>query len=87
MRDLLILAIVIPGCIAALRRPWIGIMLWTWLSIMNPHRYAYGISYSAPLAAMAAGSIVLGLFMTKERATPVQGLDDPVLVARAKCRG
>jgi putative inorganic carbon (HCO3(-)) transporter len=73
MRDLLILAIVIPGCIAALRRPWIGIMLWTWLSIMNPHRYTFGIAYSAPLAAMSVGAIVLGLMMTKERDTPFKG--------------
>ncbi|WP_240538589.1 putative O-glycosylation ligase, exosortase A system-associated [Rhodoferax sp. PAMC 29310] len=58
------------GCLAALRRPWIGIMLWTWLSIMNPHRYTWGIAYSAPLAAMAAASVLLGLLMTKDRESP-----------------
>ena len=68
MRDLLILAIVFAGCFAALKRPWIGVMLWTWLSIMNPHRFAWGLAYSAPVAAMAAGSTVLGLLMTRERA-------------------
>ena len=47
MRDLLILSIVFLGCGAALRRPWVGVLLWTWLSIMNPHRYAYGYSYDA----------------------------------------
>lgn len=70
MRDLLVLSIVLAGCIAALKRPWIGIMLWTWLSIMNPHRYTYGIAYSAPLAAAAAASVVLGLLLTKERESP-----------------
>ena len=45
-------------------------MLWTWLSIMNPHRYTYGIAYSAPLAAAAAASVVLGLLLTKERESP-----------------
>ena len=70
MRDILIIAIVAAGCIASLRRPWIGIMLWTWLSIMNPHRYAYGMAYSAPLAATAVASVVIGLFMTKERESP-----------------
>ena len=73
MRDLLVVAIVLAGCVAALRRPWIGVMLWTWLSIMNPHRYTYGFAYSAPLAAMAVGCTVLGLLITKERGSPFKG--------------
>lgn len=70
MRDLLLIAIVVPGCVASLRRPWIGVMLWTWLSIMNPHRYTYGIAYSAPLAATAVACTLLGLLITKERESP-----------------
>ena len=70
MRDILIIAIVIAGAVAALRRPWIGILLWTWLSIMNPHRYAWGLAYSAPLAAVAAGAVLLGVVMTTERESP-----------------
>ena len=73
MRDLLVLSIVLVGCIAALKRPWIGIMLWTWISIMNPHRYTYGIAYSAPLAAAAFGATVLGLLMTQDRESPFKG--------------
>ncbi len=70
MRDLLIISLTLVGSLMALRRPWIGIMLWTWLSIMNPHRYAYGMAVHAPLAAMAAISVLLGLLMTQERASP-----------------
>jgi len=73
MRDLLLMSIVLAGCVAALKRPWIGVMLWTWLSIMNPHRYTYGFAYSAPLAAMTVGCVVLGLFMTRERESPFKG--------------
>ena len=73
MRDLLVIAIVLAGCIATLRWPWIGIMLWTWLSIMNPHRYTYGIAYSAPLAATTVGVIFLGLLMSKDRESPLKG--------------
>jgi probable O-glycosylation ligase (exosortase A-associated) len=73
MRDLLIVAIVVVCALIALRRPWVGVLLWTWLSIMNPHRYSWGIAYDAPLAAMAAGSTLLGLLMTKERQSPFQG--------------
>jgi len=70
MRDILVIAIVMAGALAALRRPWIGIMLWTWLSIMNPHRYTYGMAYHAPLSAIAAASVMLGLLMTKDRESP-----------------
>lgn len=70
MRDLLIIAIVLAGSIAALRRPWIGVLLWTWLSIMNPHRYSWGIAYDAPLAAMAAASTLFGLLITKDKQSP-----------------
>src|SRR6056297_3311494 len=73
MRDLLILAIVAVGAFIALRRPWVGVMLWNWLSIMNPHRFAWGIAYSAPLAAAAAGSTLLGLLFTRDRQSPFQG--------------
>ncbi len=70
MRDIVVVSIVMAGSLAALRRPWVGIMLWTWLSIMNPHRYTYGFAYSAPLAATAAACVFLGLLMTQERESP-----------------
>ncbi|OYV02103.1 MAG: putative O-glycosylation ligase, exosortase A system-associated, partial [Burkholderiales bacterium PBB5] len=73
MRDFLIISIVIAGSLAALRRPWIGVLLWVWLSLMNPHRYSFGLAYDAPLAAVAAACTVMGLFTTRERRSPMYG--------------
>jgi len=73
MRDILILMIVVPGLFVSLRKPWIGIMLWTWLSLMNPHRYTFGLAYSAPLAAMTVGTVAIGFLVTKERESPFKG--------------
>ena len=70
MRDLLIVGIVFAGSLYALKQPWVGVMLWTWLSIMNPHALAYGFSQSFPVAAIAAGATLAGLAMTKERRNP-----------------
>jgi putative inorganic carbon (HCO3(-)) transporter len=67
MRDLLVTAIVLGALPFAFRRPWIGIILWTWLSIMNPHRLTWGFAYDAPFAAMAAGATLFGLFFTKDK--------------------
>jgi len=73
IRDILIVGIVLALAILALRRPWIGIMNWTWLSIMNPHRYTWGFAYDAPLAAIASVSTLFGLLFTKDRRSPFQG--------------
>jgi probable O-glycosylation ligase (exosortase A-associated) len=80
MRDLLILAIVVFFALIALRRPWVGVLLWTWLSIMNPHRYAWGIAYDAPVAAIAAVSTLLGFLFTKERQSPFQSTPTIIFV-------
>lgn len=66
MRDILITAIVLGALPFAFRHPYIGAYLWTWLSVMNPHRLAWGFAYSAPFAAMAAGATLVGLFFTKD---------------------
>ena len=73
MRDILIVGIVAIAALMALKRPWIGVMLWTWLSIMNPHRYTWGFAYEPPLAAIAAASTLLGFMFTKEKESPLKG--------------
>lgn len=83
MRDVLVMAIVIVGALAALRRPWIGVLLWTWLSLMNPHRYTYGFAYDAPVAAIAAGCTFVGLVFTRERDSPFKG--PPVVLFALFC--
>lgn len=73
MRDILVIAIVAAGVIAALRQPWVGVMLWAWVSIMNPHRYTWGFAYEAPVAAVAAGVCMLGLVYARDKASPFKG--------------
>jgi probable O-glycosylation ligase (exosortase A-associated) len=73
MRDILVLAVFSPWALMSLKRPWLGVMLWTWISLMNPHRLSWGIAYEAPLAAIAAGVTLLGLMATKERESPFKG--------------
>jgi putative inorganic carbon (hco3(-)) transporter len=73
VRDYLIIAIVAVCALLALRRPWVGVMLWTWLSLMNPHRMSWGPAYDAPLAAIAAAATLIGLVFTRERDSPMKG--------------
>jgi probable O-glycosylation ligase (exosortase A-associated) len=80
MRDLLIIAIVVFAALVALRHGWVGVMLWTWLSLMNPHRYAYGFAYDAPVAAIAAAASLLGLLLSKDRQSPMKGAPVTIFV-------
>jgi probable O-glycosylation ligase (exosortase A-associated) len=73
LRDIVVVSIVVILAIIALRRPWIGVMNWTWLSIMNPHRYTWGFAYDAPVAAIAGASTLAGLLFTRDRRSPFQG--------------
>jgi len=44
MRDLFVLAVVFGSVPVILARPWIGVLVWSWLAYMNPHRLAWGIA-------------------------------------------
>lgn len=80
MRDIVIISVVCGLGFMALTRPWIGVMLWTWLSIMNPHRYTWGFAFSAPVAAIAAGTTLIGLIYTRDRSSPFKGAATVLLV-------
>ena len=66
MRDFALGPIILAICGYALLHPWLGILGWTWISIMNPHAYSWRLS-SMPVAAAIAISILLGLLITKDR--------------------
>ncbi len=67
MRDIFVTAIVLGVLPFVFRHAWIGVMLWTWLSVMNPHRLAWGFAYNMPFAAMAAGATLIALFTTRDK--------------------
>ena len=66
MRDLLIFAIVFWVLLKAFSRPYIGVYLWTWMGLMNPHRLTWGMAYDFPFSAVIAGVTFAGIFTSKE---------------------
>ena len=54
MRDIVIFLVVAIGIPFILRSPAVGIGYWVWLSLMNPHRAAWGFAYSFPFAFVVA---------------------------------
>jgi probable O-glycosylation ligase (exosortase A-associated) len=78
MRDIVITLIVFGSLPFTLKRPWIGVLMWVWISVMNPHRLSWGFAYSYPFAAIIAGATLVGLVITKDSKklpmTPIIGV-------------
>ncbi|MGE3774902.1 MAG: putative O-glycosylation ligase, exosortase A system-associated [Gammaproteobacteria bacterium] len=66
MRDILITLIVFGSLPLILRRPFVGVIMWTWLGLMNPHRMAWGFSLNFPFAFIVFLVTVLAYMMSRE---------------------
>ena len=78
MRDIGLLLFFLGVLPFAVRYTWVAVLLWTWVSLMNPHKLAFGFATTAPFAAVAAGAAVLSLLFNRDRfKLPMQ----PVVVA------
>jgi probable O-glycosylation ligase (exosortase A-associated) len=67
LRDLLVTSIIIGSLPFCLARPWIGILMWSWIGYMNPHRLTWGFAFTMPFAMMVALATLTGLLFTKDR--------------------
>ena len=66
MRDI-VLALFIFGTIPfILSRPYIGLLVWSWLGYMNPHRLCYGFAYSFPWVMLVAIVTLISLVLSRE---------------------
>lgn len=66
MRDLALALILVWLTYQGLRRPWIGILGWTWVSLMNPHQLSWRLS-SFPVAAMIGGATLVGILVSRDK--------------------
>ena len=66
MRDILVAALVLGSIPFILKRPWIGIIVWTWLGFMNPHRLAWGFVTEMPVAYIVALTTLVSMLLSKE---------------------
>jgi probable O-glycosylation ligase (exosortase A-associated) len=64
MRDLILLIIIAVSIPISFFRPYFGILIWTWITFFNPHRFTWGYMYNAPVAAVIAVPTLLGCLFT-----------------------
>ena len=68
MRDIVLTLIVFGSLPFILKRPWIGVIMWVWISVMNPHRLSWGFAYGMPFAMAVAGTTVLSVLINRKKA-------------------
>jgi putative inorganic carbon (HCO3(-)) transporter len=65
MRDLIVTGVIFGLLPFVFKRPWVGILLWSWLAYMNPHRLAWGFAYNFPFS-MVVGLVTIVAFMASK---------------------
>lgn len=67
MRDVLLVTLFAGILPFAIRHTWVGVLLWTWLSLMNPHRLTFGFANDFPFAAIAAVATLASLLWNTDK--------------------
>jgi probable O-glycosylation ligase (exosortase A-associated) len=72
MRDIALATLLFGSIPFILWRPTIGVFLWVWVSVMNPHRLTWTFAYDFRWAYLIAVSTLAGMLISKEpRRLPV----------------
>ena len=70
MRDFLIVLMVFGSVPFTLIRPQVGIIMWFWLGLMNPHRLAFGYAQQLRVAVIVGAATLIGWLFSNESKRP-----------------
>jgi probable O-glycosylation ligase (exosortase A-associated) len=70
MRDALVFLVIFGLLPFIPKRPAIGVMAFAWISLMNPHRLAYGAALEFPFVALVGGLTLVCLFLQPAHIKP-----------------
>jgi probable O-glycosylation ligase (exosortase A-associated) len=66
MRDIVVTAVILLGILLTLRKPFIGVLNWTWLGLMNPHMLCWSWAAGQPFAQVVAIATLGSILITKQ---------------------
>ena len=66
LRDIVLTAFILGLLPAVLTRPHWGILLWTWVGLMNPHKMTWGFAYNFPFAMIIGIVTMFAILISKE---------------------
>src|SRR6185295_1306907 len=71
MRDLLLTVVVFGALPFIFSRPYLGVLMWTWLAYFNPNRFAWSFATRLPFSQLVGGcTLVAWMFNRQEPKTP-----------------
>ncbi len=65
-RDFFVLIVVLGSLPFILSRPFLGVLMWSWLSYMNPHKLSWGFAREFPFAMLVALVTLTALLLSRE---------------------
>jgi probable O-glycosylation ligase (exosortase A-associated) len=70
-RDIIVAITILSSLPFCFLRPWIGVLVWSWLGYMNPHRLTWDFAYNQPWAMMVAIATLSGLLFAPRDRKPL----------------
>jgi probable O-glycosylation ligase (exosortase A-associated) len=70
MRDLALTGVLVTLLALAVARPFVGVLVWSWISFMNPHREVWGFAQTMPWAMVTFLVTIFGCFVAREPKRP-----------------
>lgn len=85
MRDAAFLLVMLGLLPLAVYRPFAGVLLWCWISFMNPHRLLFGFAVDLPWAVAVFAATLLGAVLSGEFRRPCTNALTWLLIALLVC--
>src|SRR5512139_1570553 len=80
MRDLFVTAVIFGLIPFIFKRPWVGILVWSWLGYMNPHRLCWGFAFDFPFSMIVGLATIVSFMVSQEKKEMVWTRETVVLL-------
>jgi probable O-glycosylation ligase (exosortase A-associated) len=67
LRDIVLTLFILGLVPIILARAWIGVLAWTWIGLMNPHKLTFGFARDFPFALIVGVATLVAILISSER--------------------
>ncbi len=79
MRDFLVVAIILGSVPFCLVNPYVGVLMWYWVTYFNPHKFTWSYAYDFPVAFVVAVPTLVGTIFVKKSVRSLLTLESILL--------